>query len=290
MNRSHLLIITSGRNSGTVDKVITAATSQDWICSVALYEELVFNFSGSQLEITYRGQNILEYDYFILRSIHKNKQKQLLYRYLVARHLLDHQKPTINGRHYVHFRGGLDKLAQTQVFQEHAMPYVPTWASGSHEVFSHSLDFPVIAKKRVSSSGKHVVKLDTQAAFDSFVATIDLPDYVFQPYVPLTFDYRVLVLGAQVLGVIKRYNSAEDFRTNVVVNHHYQLHDPDDALSEVALKAARVCLLDYVGVDIVEFDNQLQVLEINDTAAFKGVQTALGISVGEKIVDYLKHL
>jgi len=93
-------------------------------------------------------------------------------------------------------------------------------------------------------------------------------------------DLRVYVVDDQVIGAMRRYAVAGDWRTNVARGG--TVEDATDSVSEDLLELARRATaalgLDYAGVDLIEGDTGWYVLEVNPTAGFRGFYRATGHS------------
>ncbi len=99
-------------------------------------------------------------------------------------------------------------------------------------------------------------------------------------------DIRVLVIGSEVIGGIKRSAASGEFRSNVHrggIPEKYQLSGKEKKL---ALKAAKAIRLDIAGVDWIETSRGPVVLEVNATPGFQGFESATGIDVAGKIIKY----
>lgn len=94
------------------------------------------------------------------------------------------------------------------------------------------------------------------------------------------FDVRVYVVDDRVVGAMKRYAPADEWRTNVALGG--EVEEFTDALpaeaSDLARDATAVLGLDYAGVDLLRRDGRWYVLEVNATAGFKGLFEATGVS------------
>lgn len=68
----------------------------------------------------------------------------------------------------------------------------------------------------------------------------------------------------------------------------WQLSESDKALAE---KVARVCGLDYCGVDIMKDENDNSyILEVNRQCQFQGFEKSTGINVAKLVVEmFLKN-
>ncbi len=94
------------------------------------------------------------------------------------------------------------------------------------------------------------------------------------------FDVRVYVVGGRVVGAMRRYAPADEWRTNVALGGDVEgISDtlPENA-ARLATEATAVLDLDYAGVDLLCRDDKWYVLEVNSTAGFKGFFEATGVS------------
>lgn len=118
---------------------------------------------------------------------------------------------------------------------------------------------------------------------------IGLPSY-YQVYLEKPgYDYRVFVVGGEVIGAMKRVSSS--WKTNIsqgaVGVPVIEKEEPEIFI--LALKAVKIIELDYAGVDIA-YDNTTQkhyILEINAFPHWEGLRRATGINPPDYIVDYL---
>ena len=103
------------------------------------------------------------------------------------------------------------------------------------------------------------------------------------------YDFRVFVVGDQVIGAMKRI--ASSWKTNIAQGARGEKINYNDypEVYELALKATRILRLDYAGVDIaydVEQD-RYYVLEVNAFPQWQGLKTATGVDVAKHIVSHL---
>jgi len=57
-------------------------------------------------------------------------------------------------------------------------------------------------------------------------------------------------------------------------------------LKSLAIKAAQVVKTEIAGVDIIESEKGLQVIEVNSIPGFTALQKVTDINLAEKIIDY----
>lgn len=160
--------------------------------------------------------------------------------------------------------------------------------------------FPFIIKGSGGDRGTRVYKVDNQTELDSLVASLRQVEisegrrFMAQEYIENDGDYRVLVLGEKVLGVMKRSSqNKSEFRNNYSAGGKVEVADLPDNIKELAVKAAHGCGLMVAGVDVAfrDFDkNRPVVWEVNKGPQFAGFMKATGIDVPSEIVKFLEGL
>ncbi len=175
-----------------------------------------------------------------------------------------------------------------------------------------TFSFPIIIKGSGGDRGTRVYKADNLEGLEKLVRNLRKSEteegkrYMLQEYIPNEGDYRVLVLGSKVLGVMKRssQNTAE-FRNNYSAGGVVEVADLPEEIKKLAVRAAEVCGLWVAGVDVMERNEQRAtindkgmssdpkdyvILEVNKGPQFKGFMKATGINVPEEIVKFLVNL
>ncbi|MFZ2152850.1 MAG: hypothetical protein WAV41_02200 [Microgenomates group bacterium] len=163
-----------------------------------------------------------------------------------------------------------------------------------------SIIFPVIVKGSGGDRGTRVYKADNLEEMEELVRKLRKSEteegkrYMLQEYIPNDGDYRVLVLGEKVLGVMKRSSqNKSEFRNNYSAGGAVEVADLPEEIKQLAVKAARVCGLAVAGVDVAfrDFDRSKPVIwEVNKGPQFKGFMQATGIDVPKEIVLFLSSL
>lgn len=165
---------------------------------------------------------------------------------------------------------------------------------------SSSWEFPVILKGSGGDRGTRVFKADNLEELEKLVRDLRKSEteegkrYMLQEYIPNDGDYRVLVLGKTVLGVMKRSSQKkEEFRNNYSAGGKVEVADLPEEIKDLAVKAADVCGLWVAGVDVAfrDFDRSKPVIwEVNKGPQFKGFMAATGIDVPEEMIKFLASL
>ena len=160
--------------------------------------------------------------------------------------------------------------------------------------------FPFIIKGSGGDRGTRVYIVHNQNELDSLVSELRPSEinegrrYMAQEYIENDGDYRVLVLGKKVLGIMKRSSQSKDeFRNNYSAGGSVEVADLPDEIKELAVKAANVCGLMVAGVDVAfrDFDkNKAVIWEVNKGPQFKGFMKATGIDVPAEIIKFLDEI
>jgi RimK family alpha-L-glutamate ligase len=163
-----------------------------------------------------------------------------------------------------------------------------------------NFQFPIIIKGSGGDRGTRVYKADNLEEMEKLVRDLRKSEteegrrYMLQEFIPNDGDYRVLVLGEKVLGVMKRSSTKEnEFKNNYSAGGKVEVADLPEEIKQLAVKAAKVCGLSVAGVDVAFRDNDFKkpvIWEVNKGPQFKGFMQATGIDVPMEIVKFLVSL
>ncbi len=119
----------------------------------------------------------------------------------------------------------------------------------------------------------------------SFKQPIYIQEFIEKP----GFDYRIFVVGDQVVAAMKRVITS-GWKTNIAQGAKgVPLKENDDPEAyELALKAVKTLDLDYSGVDIiVDQDGKHYIIEANASPLWRGLMEATGVNPAIHIIDYI---
>jgi tetrahydromethanopterin:alpha-L-glutamate ligase len=97
-------------------------------------------------------------------------------------------------------------------------------------------------------------------------------------------DIRVFVVGEEALGAIYRISQGDSFVSNLSQGGRALKCELTEAMRALAVNAAKAVGADFAGVDLIEGEEGLFVLEVNATPSGKGIKLACGIDVTERIM------
>jgi len=153
--------------------------------------------------------------------------------------------------------------------------------------------FPCVIKKVTGSEGIYVSLVNSIEEVYDFLKQLPHPsvtgrkNIIFQKYIEESrgADFRVYCVGSEILGAIKRVSQGDDFRANISLGGRAEPVKIENEMEEYSKAIINTGNFLLVGIDFIKSDDGYLVVEINDSADFKGFEKATGIDVAGKIVD-----
>jgi [lysine-biosynthesis-protein LysW]--L-2-aminoadipate ligase len=189
-----------------------------------------------------------------------------------------------------------NKFLTTTVLAEAGIPTLRTKIAYTPQAALQAIEelgYPAVLKPPVGSWGRLLAKINDREAAEAVLEHKEILGsyhhsiFYVQEYVPKRGgDIRAFVVGDRVIGA--SYRSSEHWITNVARGATTEPCPVTPDLEEIALRAAAAVGGEILGVDLVETDEGLKVIEINTGAEFKGLVEATGVDVPEAIVQYLR--
>lgn len=100
-------------------------------------------------------------------------------------------------------------------------------------------------------------------------------------------DIRVLVVGGHALAAMSLTPNPGDFRANYHLTKKSRPFELVAPVSALAVAATRALGLDIAGVDLIQTaSGELQVIEVNYAPGFRGLESATGLDIAGRIIDY----
>ena len=165
-------------------------------------------------------------------------------------------------------------------------------AEGLQEALDKLGGYPVVVKQVSGRQGKgvHLVNNHQDEQHIRGYHLDQRKGLIVQRFIPPKGrqDIRVLVIGGKTAGAMELVPEEEDFRANFHLSGKSQSKDLPPDLEEIALKAAETVGLEIAGVDIiVDQEGRISIIETNYSPGFQGLETATGLDIAGRIVDYV---
>ncbi len=190
----------------------------------------------------------------------------------------------------------VDKFLALALLDQAGLPVPPTWtgqtADGALAAFD-ALGGDVVVKPLFGSEGRGLVRISDRElawrcfhALEQIGAVLYLQRMIRHP----GHDLRAFVLQGKVLGAMRRFAPANEWRTNVSLGGRAEPVRLDHEVEHLALAAARAVGAELAGVDMVEdMDRQrLVVLEVNAVPGWRALSSVTGIDVAAEVLMGLR--
>jgi [lysine-biosynthesis-protein LysW]---L-2-aminoadipate ligase len=189
-----------------------------------------------------------------------------------------------------------NKFLTTVALQEADVPTLRTFVAYTPASALEAIErigYPAVLKPTAGSWGRLLAKINDREAAEAVLEHKEVLGsyhhsiFYIQEYVPKRGgDIRAFVVGDRVIGASKR--SSEHWITNVARGAATSPEPVTPAMEEIAMRARDAVGGEILGVDLVETEEGLKVIEINTGAEFKGLIEATGVDVPGAIAQYLK--
>jgi [lysine-biosynthesis-protein LysW]--L-2-aminoadipate ligase len=189
-----------------------------------------------------------------------------------------------------------NKFLTTTILHESGIPTLRTMIAYTPQAALEAIErlgYPVVLKPPVGSWGRLLAKINDRDAAEAVLEHKEILGsyhhsiFYIQEYVPKQGgDIRAFVVGDRVIGA--SYRASEHWITNVARGATSEPYPITPELEDIALRSAQAVGGEILGVDLVETDDGLKVIEINTGAEFKGLIEATSVDVPEAIVEYVR--
>ncbi len=163
---------------------------------------------------------------------------------------------------------------------------------GFEEAVDRMGGYPVVAKQVSGRQGKGVMLVENLGEARSVVSEhlAESRGLLVQRFIPPVGrrDIRVFVLGERVIGAMELRPKEGDFRANFHLSETSESVRLSSSIEKLAIEASKALGLEIAGVDlIVDQKGKVNVIEVNYSPGFKGLEDATGLDIAGLIVRYL---
>jgi len=193
-----------------------------------------------------------------------------------------------------------DKVFTLSKLKEAGIPFPESAVAFNSEAVEKAAEligYPMVDKPPIGSWGRLVTLVKDHQILRSVIEHRELlqsqliKTHLIQRYVDSgSSDLRVLVLGGEVLGGMRRIAAEEDWRSNVARGGRTEAIKIDQEIEEKAVKTAEAIGGEFLAIDLFEENGAYLVNEVNGVPEFKGFMKATGIDVAEKLAEYVKTI
>jgi ribosomal protein S6--L-glutamate ligase len=153
---------------------------------------------------------------------------------------------------------------------------------------------PLVIKARNSRQGRGVFLIDAIEKHRSLLnGFLDRGEgLLIQKFIPpeKRKDIRIMVVGKRILGAMSLTPKKGDFRANIHLKGRAEGVRLTRAMSNLAIRSVKALGLAISGVDMIEDDGMLWVVDVNYAPGFKGLERCTGKDVAIEIIKYVANI
>jgi ribosomal protein S6--L-glutamate ligase len=262
------------------------------ICERLEFPRLIGAAGGSLTTSQYAGENLLDYDAVIVRTMPPGSLEQVVFRMDLLHQLVEGGVLVLNPPRALEC--AVDKYLTTAKLARVGLPVPETIVCECFEEAMEAfqtLGGDVVVKPLFGSEGRGIVRVSDPDLAHRVFRTLERIDSVLylQRFVRHPgYDIRVLILGGKVLGGMKRI-STTDFRTNVSRDAHTEIHAPTVTEIDYAQRAVVCTGSTFAGVDLLYDEHgQLFVIEVNAVPGWRAFARTTGIDVANEVMQWIE--
>ena len=190
-----------------------------------------------------------------------------------------------------------DKLRSLQILSRSGVGMPKTaftnFSKQENKVLRHIGEAPVVIKLLEGTQGLGVILAETNKAAKSVVEAFESLNtrVILQEFIEEAggADIRIFIVDGEVVGSMKRQGAEGEFRSNLHRGGQATPFKLSRSEKATALKAAKCMGLAIAGVDLLQSKRGPMVLEVNSSPGLEGIETATGVDIASKIVDYIER-
>ena len=186
---------------------------------------------------------------------------------------------------------------QQRIAEQTDLNTISTFRATSHDelaqlVANGQLAWPFIQKPNGGVKGKDVALVQSM---DEVVAEEDIGRFIFQPFIKHDGDCRVLLIGGEVVGIMKRTAAPGTILNNISQGGQGTYVKDAGLIRELTTIGQAVISafpLHIAGLDVIKDEDTgtLYFLEINLMPGWRGFEEVAGVGVGKRIIAMCQAL
>ncbi len=151
---------------------------------------------------------------------------------------------------------------------------------------------PLVIKLLEGTQGKGVVLAETDKAAESVIgAFMELDAHIMaQEFIKEAggADIRCFVIDDKVVATMMRQGKEGEFRSNLHRGGSAKVIKITPEERSTAVRSAKAMGLNLAGVDLLRSNHGPVVMEVNSSPGLEGIETATGIDVADKIIQFME--
>lgn len=284
-----IYILSRNEELYSTKRLVEAGKQKGWEVRVIDYLKCSIEIMKGELKISYFGEELPKPDAIIPRI----GASRTFYGTAMVRHFEMMDVFTVTGS--LAIKRSRDKLRSLQILSKKSIDMPKTVfasnESSAKDVIALSGGAPLVLKILEGTQGVGVVLVESEKAAKSVLDAFYGMDVnlLVQEFIEEAngSDIRVLVVGGEVVGAMKRQGAEGDFRSNLHQGGTAMAHKLTRKEKATAIAAAKAMGLGVCGVDMIPSKRGPLVMEVNSSPGLEGIESSTKLDIAGKIMDYI---
>lgn len=259
-------------------------------------ESLCLNFSnlvakvGELPYVSFKEVDLLdELTALLVRPIGRCSTEEIIFQMDVLHKLNREDLIIIN--HPSAIEKAVDKYYTLSLLKDSGLPVPRTIATRSiKDAIRAFKDFggEAIVKPLFGSRGIGTARISDADVAERVFRTLKFYRHVIyiQEYIPHgNKDVRTFVVGNEIISSMRRIS--DSWKTNISKGAKPTKMKIEGDIKEMSLRAAKAIGCEIAGVDLMETNKGLFILEVNSQPGWRGLQSISEVNIAGKIIDYI---
>jgi glutathione synthase/RimK-type ligase-like ATP-grasp enzyme len=242
------------------------------------FSNLTFELEGGKVFVKISDQDIRDFNLVYIRSI----DSSLRFMVGTLAFCLDFFKIKYFNSRFRNVRSVNDKLTSLITLSLSGLPTMPTFFCGRERVESNidylvnKYGYPIVVKEVSTHHSKGLFVMRNKEDFQKLLKREDkkkVEQFLFQKFIPIEKEYRLLVLGNSVRSAQKMYRDLGGFQSYIDYDKKEEFVDVNEISSEakeIAVRSANALNMQVAGVDVLmtKKDSEIMLIEVNSSPGF----------------------
>lgn len=242
------------------------------------FSNLTFELEDGKVFVKVSGQDIRDFNLVYIRSM----DSSLSFTVGTLAFCLDYFKIKYFNTRFRNVRAVNDKLTSLITLSLNGLPTMPTFFCGREKIESNidylveKYGYPIVVKEVATHHSKGLFVMRERGDFQKLLkrkSKRKVEQFLFQKYIPIEKEYRLLVLGNSVRSAQKMYRDLGGFQSYIDYDKKEEFVDINEIsleAKEIAVRSANVLNMQVAGVDVLmtKKDLEIMLIEVNSSPGF----------------------
>ncbi|MBU0579166.1 ATP-grasp domain-containing protein [Patescibacteria group bacterium] len=250
------------------------------------YQEISLNFSNQEINIFANSISLKEYDLIYFRNAWRNSELSIL----ISLYAKNNHIPVVDPVFTAGFLWIDRKSFEYLTLQKNNLPIIPSIFISNQQInLTDKMSFPLVGKYTDSSRGMGVFLVENKKELSELFNQSDKSHLLLQAYIKNSGDYRLFVIGDEVIGAMKRAKrNKKEIKNHILLSKESKAYIPSEEEKRIAIRATQVLNYSFAGVDLIKDENgKISILEVNRSPHFTRVMSTNKINIPRKMIRYL---